>query len=81
MKGQLSVGINQHSNVNLQGFELSSFGGFLLHLKIYHFHVKISFLLGIVFIHAVISRLGFLLFGSVFFLLSFHCYHLKKLIM
>lgn len=25
MKGQLSMGINQHSNVNLQGFELLRF--------------------------------------------------------
>lgn len=25
MKGQLSMGINQHSNVNLQGFELLGF--------------------------------------------------------
>ena len=56
MKGQLSMGINQHSNVNLQGFELLGF--FLLHLKIYHSHGKISFLLGTVFIHAVIKRLG-----------------------
>lgn len=52
-------------------FELLGFGiFFLLHLKIYHFHVKISSLLRNVFIHAVIKRLG------VFFL-SFHCYHKK----
>lgn len=62
MKGQLSMGINQHSNVNLQGFEL--LGVFLLHLKIYHFHGKISFLLGTVFIHAVIKRLGVGVFFS-----------------
>lgn len=30
MKGQLSVGINQHSNVNLQGFELLGFRGFFV---------------------------------------------------
>jgi len=67
MKGQLSMGINQHSNVNLQGFEL--LGGFLVHLKIYHVHGKISFLLGAVFIHAVIKRLGFCFFFSLLLLL------------
>lgn len=73
MKRQLSMGINQHSNVNLQGFKL--LGGFLLHLKIYHFHGKVAALLGTLFIHAVIKKLGF---GLFFFSLSFHCHHKKS---